>query len=141
MIKIFFSATLALGLSLPALSQSASLAKLVEYSQQNSREIINRFAKFLALPNVAADPVALQKNADFIMEMMNKRAISKVQLLTPATAGAAPAVHGEAIVPGATKTLIFYTHYDGQPVNRAQSPMAINSTLIMEDLKEIGDIR
>jgi len=118
--KLLFTVSLALGLSLPALSQSASLTKLVEYSQQNSREIINGFAKFLALPNVAADPVALGKNADFIMEMMNKRGISKVQLLTPSTAGAAPAVYGEVLVPGATKTLIFYAHYDGQPVNRAQ---------------------
>jgi acetylornithine deacetylase/succinyl-diaminopimelate desuccinylase-like protein len=29
-------------------------------------------------------------------------------------------VYGEVMVPGATKTLVFYAHYDGQPVNRAQ---------------------
>ncbi len=41
-------------------------------------------------------------------------------MLAPATAGAPPAVYGEVKVPGATQTLIFYAHYDGQPVNPAQ---------------------
>lgn len=54
------------------------------------------------------------------MEMMNKRGIQKVQLLNPKTSGAAPAVYGEVMVAGAKQTLVFYAHYDGQPVNPAQ---------------------
>src|SRR5439155_1884364 len=70
--------------------------------------------------NVAAEPPRQQKNAAFIMAMMNKRGIQKVQLLNPSTADAPPAVYGEVMVPGAKQTLIFYAHYDGQPVNPAQ---------------------
>lgn len=52
--------------------------------------------------------------------MMNMRGIKNGQLLHAQTAGAPPAVYGEVIVPGAKRTLIFYAHYDGQPVNPAQ---------------------
>jgi acetylornithine deacetylase/succinyl-diaminopimelate desuccinylase-like protein len=75
---------------------------------------------FLSLPNVAADPAGQQKSAAFIMGMMNKRGIQKVQLLNASTPGVPPAVYGEVMVPGAKQTLIFYAHYDGQPVNPAQ---------------------
>src|SRR5205085_11333086 len=75
---------------------------------------------FLSLPNVAADPNGQQKTAAFIMDMMNKRGIQKVQLLNASTQGAPLAVYGEVLVPGAKQTLIFYAHYDGQPVNPAQ---------------------
>jgi acetylornithine deacetylase/succinyl-diaminopimelate desuccinylase-like protein len=54
------------------------------------------------------------------MAMMNKRGIQKVQLLNATTPGVPPAVYGEVTVPGAKQTLIFYAHYDGQPVNPAQ---------------------
>jgi hypothetical protein len=64
------------------------------------------------LPNVAADPGGQQKNAAFIMAMMNKRGIQKVQLLNASTAGVPPALYGEVKVPGAKQTIIFYAHYD-----------------------------
>src|SRR5258705_10548958 len=91
-----------------------------KYGNQNGGNIISEFSAFLSLPNVAADPAGQQKNAAFIMAMMNKRGIQKVQLLNAATAGIPPVVYGEVIVPGAKQTLVFYAHYDGQPVNPAQ---------------------
>jgi acetylornithine deacetylase/succinyl-diaminopimelate desuccinylase-like protein len=103
-----------------ASAQSPEVLAIRKHAKQNARTIINEFASFLAISNVAADPAGLQKTADFIMDMMNKRGIQKVQLLSPATAGAPPAVYGEVMVPGAKQTLIFYAHYDGQPVNPAQ---------------------
>jgi acetylornithine deacetylase/succinyl-diaminopimelate desuccinylase-like protein len=91
-----------------------------KYRNQNAGNIISEFSAFLSLPNVAADPASQQKNAAFIMAMMNKRGIQKVQLLNASTAGTPPVVYGEVIVPGAKQTIIFYAHYDGQPVNPAQ---------------------
>jgi acetylornithine deacetylase/succinyl-diaminopimelate desuccinylase-like protein len=100
--------------------QSPEVLAIRKYGQQNAGNIINEFSSFLSLPNVAVDTPGLQKSAAFIMDMMNKRGIQKVQLLHAATAGVPPAVYGEVMVPGAKKTLIFYAHYDGQPVNPAQ---------------------
>ena len=100
--------------------QSPEVLTIRNYGIKNEGNIINEFIEFLSIPNVAADAAGLQKNAAFIMAMMNKRGIDKVQLLTANTVGVPPVVYGEVIVPGATQTLIFYAHYDGQPVNPTQ---------------------
>ena len=101
-------------------AQSPEVVRIRTFVNSNARNIINEFAEFLLLPNVAADPIGQQKNASLIMSMMNKRGIQKVQLLHATTPGVPPVVYGEVIVPGAKQTLIFYAHYDGQPVNPAQ---------------------
>lgn len=101
-------------------AQSPTDPAIRKYANLNAGNIINEFVALLSLPNVAADPAGLQKNAASIMTMMNKRGIQKVQLLNAATASTAPAVYGEVMVAGAKQTLIFYAHYDGQPVNPAQ---------------------
>ncbi len=101
-------------------AQSSETLKVRDYRSKNEHAIINEFVSFLSIPNVAADTLNIKKNAAFIMEMMHNRGIDKVQLLSAVTKGAAPAVYGEVIVPGAKNTIIFYAHYDGQPVNAAQ---------------------
>jgi acetylornithine deacetylase/succinyl-diaminopimelate desuccinylase-like protein len=103
-----------------ASAQSPLVNKVRAYTKQNQHNIISEFKDFLAIPNVARDRVNMQKNAAFIMEMMQKRGIQNVQLLDAQTQYVPPAVYGEVIVPGAKQTLIFYAHYDGQPVNPAQ---------------------
>ncbi|MBP6590804.1 MAG: hypothetical protein KA229_11905, partial [Chitinophagaceae bacterium] len=104
--------------SLPA--QTPEKMKLQKFTEENTGSIIDEYARFLYLPNVASDPSGQQKNAAFIMEMMKKRGIQNIQLLNASTANVPPVVYGEVMVPGATQTLIFYAHYDGQPVNPAQ---------------------
>src|SRR5215207_6996695 len=83
------------------LTQSTEILKVRNYTNKNAGNIINEFTDFLSLPNVAADPAGQQKTAAFVMTMMNKRDIQKVQLLTASTPGVPPAVYGEVIVPGA----------------------------------------
>jgi acetylornithine deacetylase/succinyl-diaminopimelate desuccinylase-like protein len=117
--KIFISAFL-LATCHHAFSQTAEVLKVRKYRSENERRILDEFLSFLAVPNVAADTSNLRKNTAVIMEMMTKRGIGNVQLLIPETAGAPPVVYGEAKVTGAKETLIFYAHYDGQPVNPAQ---------------------
>lgn len=101
-------------------AQSVETLLIRKYGKENAGNILKEFTEFLSLPNVAADPAGQQKSAAFIMGMMNKRGIQKVQLLNATTPGVPPSVYGEVMVPGAKQTLIFYAHYDGQPVNPAQ---------------------
>jgi acetylornithine deacetylase/succinyl-diaminopimelate desuccinylase-like protein len=54
------------------------------------------------------------------MSMMNQKGIKNVQLLHGTTENIPPAVYGEVLIPGAKQTLVFYAHYDGQPVNPVQ---------------------
>ncbi|MDP4264678.1 MAG: M20/M25/M40 family metallo-hydrolase [Bacteroidota bacterium] len=114
---ILYSLTL---LSISAYSQSGEVLKIRDYRTAHEKDMINEFISFLSIPDVAADTVNLRKNATFIMGMMRMRGIQQVQLLSPATIGAPPSVYGEVAEPGAKGTLIFYAHYDGQPVNSSQ---------------------
>lgn len=102
------------------LAQSPAVLKIRQYRQANEHAIISEFVSFLKLPNIVGDSIGIYKNAVFIMDAMKKRGVTNIQLLTPASNKAVPAVYGEVITPGATQTIIFYAHYDGQPVNAAQ---------------------
>ena len=101
-------------------AQSAEVLAIRKYRTQHADKMIREFAAFLSIPNIARDTGNIKKNAAFIMDLMKERGIKNVQRLAPTSAGAPPAVYGEVKVPGATQTLIFYAHYDGQPVNPAQ---------------------
>ncbi len=118
--KYFFLFLLSFLLGQSIAAQSPDVLTIRKYGTKNAGTIINEFTEFLSIPNVAADTAGQLKTAAFIMAMMNKRGIQKVQLLHASTAGVPPVVYGEVMVPGAKQTLIFYAHYDGQPVNPAQ---------------------
>jgi acetylornithine deacetylase/succinyl-diaminopimelate desuccinylase-like protein len=118
--KYFFFFLLSFLIEESVSAQAAEVLTIKKYGTENAGNILKEFSAFLYLPNVATDTFGQQKNADFIMKMMAKSGIQKVQLLRANTAGVPPAVYGEVNVPGATQTLIFYAHYDGQPVNPAQ---------------------
>jgi acetylornithine deacetylase/succinyl-diaminopimelate desuccinylase-like protein len=83
------------------------------YRAAHEREIIDEFRALLAIPNVAADETGLRRNAEAIAGLFNRRGV-RTQLLE--VDGAPPVVYGELMRPGATRTIIFYAHYDGQPV-------------------------
>jgi len=118
--KYFFFFLLIFLIGHIVLAQSTEVLTIRKYDHENAANILSEFIAFLSCPNVAKDSETIEKNTFFIMEMMNKRGIQKVQLLHASTTGAPPAVYGEVLVPVAKLTLIFYAHYDGQPVNASQ---------------------
>ncbi|HET9839577.1 MAG TPA: M20/M25/M40 family metallo-hydrolase [Candidatus Angelobacter sp.] len=88
-----------------------------EYRQANEVQIVRDFARLLALPNVASDTANIRSNAEYIIELLKQRGFRARTLEVP---GAPPAVYGELKSPGAKHTLLWYAHYDGQPVDKAQ---------------------
>lgn len=92
---------------------------VAQFIRQNKPQLLDEYVRFLSIPNVSADTPNIRRNTAFIREMMEQRGIP-VQLLQGTTPGVTPAVFGEIKTPGATKTLGFYAHYDGQPVNPKQ---------------------
>src|SRR5690349_4087743 len=104
-------------LPLATLAQPANLEKIRWYRQNNEQSIYHNFISFLNIPNVATDTVNIRKNADFILQLMRSKGVDHLQLLEANGKNVPPVVYGEVNVPGATKTIIFYAHYDGQPVN------------------------
>lgn len=90
-----------------------------QYRQAHETALMDEYRQLLSIPNVSADAANIRKNAEFIRQMMQQRGIQATLLEGP-TPGTNPAVFGEVRVPGATKTIVFYAHYDGQPVNPKQ---------------------
>lgn len=99
-----------------AFAQQNVLSKITAFHTARQHELLREYESFVALPNTANDPKDLLKNADYILAMMRRRGIEG-RLLHAGIEGAIPAVFGEIKSPGATTTIIFYAHYDGQPVN------------------------
>lgn len=87
-----------------------------QYRQTHEREILDEFLKLLDIPNVASDKVNIRRNADLIVDMMRRRGL-KPRLLEAENGAAPPAIYGEWFTPTATRTLVFYAHYDGQPTD------------------------
>jgi acetylornithine deacetylase/succinyl-diaminopimelate desuccinylase-like protein len=87
-----------------------------DYRMDNEDRIIRELSEFLAIPNVASDTPNIQKNAARLVEMLEARGI-ETHLLP--IAGRGPVVFGKLISPEAKRTVIFYAHYDGQPVDPA----------------------
>ena len=110
---------LALLLAGTTYAQSDLTLKTRVYRQQNERKLLTEFMGLLALPNVVYDTAGILKTADYVADMLKRRGIEP-QRLAGRTTGVPPAIYGEVRVPGATKTVVFYAHYDGQPVNPNQ---------------------
>jgi acetylornithine deacetylase/succinyl-diaminopimelate desuccinylase-like protein len=91
-------------------------SKIRDYRRAHERQIIEEFTKLLAIPNVASDRENIRRNAQFILGMMQRRALNP-RLLEGKRKDVPPAVYGEWRAPGATRSIILYAHYDGQPVD------------------------
>jgi acetylornithine deacetylase/succinyl-diaminopimelate desuccinylase-like protein len=104
-----------------ARAQSAPSAALRDqvraYRMSHDAAIMNELATFLAIPNLASDTRNIRKNAEHLVSLLKARDLAPRLLEVP---GSPPAVYAEWLTPGATKTIVFYAHYDGQPVDTTQ---------------------
>jgi hypothetical protein len=83
------------------------------FRSQNEVGIIRGLADLVALPNIATNFDDMERNAKHLTEMLEDRRF-EVQLLR--ASGGPPAIFGRRLVDGADRTVVFYAHYDGQPV-------------------------
>ena len=80
-------------------------------------QIIAQFDRLLRFPSVAADPSGTAAAAAWLEQQLRSRGFETRLLTVP---GAPPVVYGALATPGATRTVVFYAHYDGQPVTPSQ---------------------
>jgi acetylornithine deacetylase/succinyl-diaminopimelate desuccinylase-like protein len=85
-----------------------------QWREQHERAIVDEFVSLLVIPNIAEDRLSIQRNAETIARMMERRGIAAKLISVP---GGNPVVSGEIRTPGATRTIVFYAHYDGQPLD------------------------
>jgi acetylornithine deacetylase/succinyl-diaminopimelate desuccinylase-like protein len=97
----------------PALAQPAEVER---YVRAHQGAIVRELMELLAIPNVRSDLPNIKRNAEQLRQMLDRRGMKPEIWETPST----PLVYGERLVAGSTRTVLFYIHYDGQPVSKAQ---------------------
>jgi acetylornithine deacetylase/succinyl-diaminopimelate desuccinylase-like protein len=112
---VFVCLVLSKNIALPQNPGAPAAARA--YRQSHEHEIVSEFIELLSIPNIASDTAKINRNARLISQMLERRGVKSRLLEVP---GAPPVVYGQIITPGATRTLIFYAHYDGQPAEPAK---------------------
>ncbi|MGH8199342.1 MAG: M20/M25/M40 family metallo-hydrolase [Steroidobacteraceae bacterium] len=88
------------------------------YRATHEKDIVTQLDALTRLPSVAAHPQALVATADRLEHELRLRGFEATQFT--ARGGSPAAVFGVYRVPGAKRTVVFYAHYDGQPVTPSQ---------------------
>jgi len=101
----------------PLVAQSTGGEVARAFRDAHGPAILRDYAELLSIPNVASDSAGIWRNAEFIRDRLAERGVDARLLTLP---GANPIVFGEVRVPGATRTLGLYVHYDGQPADPAR---------------------
>ncbi len=99
----------------PAVAASPK-AEVQAWRRTHEKEIVTDFSNLLSLPNVATNLADVDRNAAYISDLLAKRGF-KVQLLRAAP-GTPASVYAELKTPGAKRTVLYYAHYDGQPIGQ-----------------------
>lgn len=113
--RLIFTAALSTALAAGGQNPAADAAR--SWRMAHEREILAEFTSLLSIPNIAIDAVNIRRNANAIVELLGRRGIS-ARLLE--TTGAPPLVYGAISTPNAIRTIVFYAHYDGQPLDPKQ---------------------
>lgn len=89
--------------------------QVTRFVEAHKAAIVDELLALLSIPNVASDRANIRRNAEHLKGMLARRGFSAELLETTGN----PLVYGDLRVPGATRTLLFYAHYDGQAVDPA----------------------
>ena len=84
------------------------------FRENNEAAILGDFREFLRYPNRARDLDDIEALASYIRDELIEVGVHSELLRID---GVPPIVYGEILVPGATRTLGIYVHYDGQAVD------------------------
>lgn len=98
---------------LPAQAPPEWTGKARAWVQTNQHAIVAELLELLAIPNVAADRENIRRNAVHLKRLFERRKFTAEVLETDGN----PLVFAERRIPSATRTLLIYSHYDGQPVD------------------------
>ena len=77
---------------------------------------VSELREFLALPNDANDPAAMPRNTEWLAEAFARRGFSTKDLSSADYA----LLQAERSSRDAARTILFYLHFDGQPVDASQ---------------------
>ena len=100
-----------------AAGAAAWLPKVDAYRRAHELAILGELDALTRFPSVAADPAGIAAAATHLEGLLKARGFETARLTVP---GAMPAVYGSLAVKGAKRTVVYYAHYDGQPVTPSE---------------------
>ena len=110
------AAICAMGLAISSAQATSPRDAVRVWRKAHEKAIVADFVTLLSMPNVATNVADVEKNAAYIEGQLKGRGF-ETRLLTAAP-GTPPSVFAEMKVPGAKRTVLFYAHYDGQPIGQ-----------------------
>jgi acetylornithine deacetylase/succinyl-diaminopimelate desuccinylase-like protein len=111
--KAFLLACVAFVSAASAADEQRAVTAAAAHVAAHEEAIVAELRELLALPNVATSEADIRRNADLLVWMLEKRG-ADARILE--TAGAPVSVYGELGSRRATRTVLFYAHFDGQPI-------------------------
>jgi acetylornithine deacetylase/succinyl-diaminopimelate desuccinylase-like protein len=92
--------------------------QIQQYRLAHEAAIVGDLEALTRLKSVAADPAGIVATAHALEAALKQRGFEVSELSTGS--GSPPAVFGSLKAPNAKRTVVFYAHYDGQPVTPSQ---------------------
>ena len=120
---------------------SAQQPDVDRYVREHQQAIVRELMELVAIPNVRSDLPNIKRNAELLRGMLDRRGMKPEVWDTPST----PLVYGERLVAGAARTILFYIHFDGQPVDKASWKQAdpwqpiVRAGALEEGAEEVRD--
>lgn len=99
-----------------AAAPDETMTRVRAWRVEHEKQILLELFDFLSIPNVASNAADIQRNADALLRMFEQHRFAPEAIPT----GGSPLVVAERRLPSARRTLTFYFHYDGQPVEPSE---------------------
>ncbi len=116
MIAVLLAAGLAVW-PLAARGDAELIQQVDAYRQAHEKAIVGALDTLTRLRSVAADTAGIAAAASHLEDLLKARGFETAQLSVP---GSTPVVYGSLAVKGAKRTVVYYAHYDGQPVTPSE---------------------
>ncbi len=97
-------------------SAEAQQSPVRAWREGREREILEEFFQLLRIPNIASDEANIRRNAEMLSAMFRNRGFT----VDASDGPGAPVVLAQLDAEPSRGTILFYIHYDGQPVNPAE---------------------
>src|SRR5215203_711829 len=111
--RVLVGAALATSVVTASQDSSGWPTQVRTWVEGNQSRIIGELVQLLSIRNVAANRDDIRRNAAHLQGLFARRGFRSELLETDGN----PLVFAELRVPTATRTLLLYCHYDGQPVD------------------------
>ncbi len=131
--KILSAALVLAALISPAWGDDLS-RQVQDYRAAHEAAIVGQLDELVRLRSVAADPAGLAATAARLESLLKARGFATSLM---SAQGSPPAVFGSYNSPGAKRTVVFYAHYDGQPVTPAQWSSDAFSPVMRDGARDI----